>query len=63
MDREARIDAGRVIVSIDLRAGRVASATVRSERPRGLATLFVGRAPDAVPDLARRLFALCGLSQ
>lgn len=59
----ARFDAGRVIVSAALAGGRIAAAAVRSDRPRGLAAALAGHAPAQIPDLARRLFALCGMSQ
>lgn len=59
----ARFDAGRVIVSAALAGGRVVSAAVRSDRPRGLAAALAGRPPAEIPEVVRRLFALCGMSQ
>ncbi|RAI42899.1 hypothetical protein CH341_17030, partial [Rhodoplanes roseus] len=59
----ARFDPGRVVVSAGIADGRIVSAAVRSERPRGLSAALAGHPPSEIPDLARRLFALCGLSQ
>lgn len=57
------LDTGAVRIAATIGDGRVVSAAVRSDRPRGLATVLARHAPAAVPDLARRLFALCGMSQ
>ncbi|NVO17795.1 MAG: nickel-dependent hydrogenase large subunit [Rhodoplanes sp.] len=59
----APFDAGRVIVSAALADGRIAAAAVRGDRPRGLAAVLAGHPPAEIPDIVRRLFALCGMSQ
>lgn len=57
-----RIDAGVVRIAADVRDRRVVAATVSSDRPRGLAAALARHPPGAIPDLARQLFALCGIS-
>ncbi|MDF3809529.1 MULTISPECIES: nickel-dependent hydrogenase large subunit [Rhodopseudomonas] len=56
------IDAGAVRVAVDVAGGRVVARTVRSDRPRGLASTLTRHPPAAIPDLVRRIFALCGTS-
>ncbi|RAI37584.1 hypothetical protein CH338_15580, partial [Rhodoplanes elegans] len=63
MSGGATLDAGHVTVAATIVAGRIASVSVTSTRPRGLASMFVGRAPAEIPTMARRLFALCGMAQ
>ncbi|HEY0328475.1 MAG TPA: nickel-dependent hydrogenase large subunit [Rhodopseudomonas sp.] len=53
---------GLVRITADVADGRVVARTVRSDRPRGLAAAIARHPPSAIPDLARRLFALCGTS-
>jgi coenzyme F420-reducing hydrogenase alpha subunit len=62
VERE-RLYAGVVRIAAGLAGGRVATVAVRSERPRGLGAELARHPPAAIPDLARRLFALCGVSQ
>ncbi len=59
---DARIDAGVVRIAADVFDHRVVAGAVFSDRPRGLAAALARHPPAAIPDLARRLFALCGIS-
>ncbi|MBB5046239.1 coenzyme F420-reducing hydrogenase alpha subunit [Rhodopseudomonas rhenobacensis] len=53
---------GVVRITADVSDGRVVARTVFSDRPRGLAAAIARQPPVAIPDLTRRLFALCGTS-
>jgi hypothetical protein len=55
-------ETGMVRISADVVGGRVVAGTVCSDRPRGLAGALARHRPDEIPELARRLFALCGMS-
>ena len=59
---QGRIDAGVVRIAADVTDQRVVAGTVFSDRPRGLAAALARHPPAAIPDLAQRLFALCGMS-
>jgi hypothetical protein len=54
---------GAIVIEARVADGRVCAATIRSSRPRGMARLFQGRPASEIPDLAARLFSLCGFSQ
>jgi Ni,Fe-hydrogenase I large subunit len=57
-----RLDAGMIRIAVDVAGGRVVASTVCSDRPRGLAAALARQPVAAVPEMARRLFALCGTS-
>jgi uptake hydrogenase large subunit len=56
------LDTGMIRIAVDIAGGRVVASTVHSDRPRGLAAGLAGQPVVAIPELARRLFALCGTS-
>ncbi|ABD90085.1 nickel-dependent hydrogenase large subunit [Rhodopseudomonas palustris] len=53
---------GCVRITADVADARVVARSVLSDRPRGLAAAIARHRPVAIPDLTRRLFALCGTS-
>jgi hypothetical protein len=55
--------AGGLTIGLQLEGDRVGRVTVASRRPTGAARVFVGKDAERVPDLARRLFAVCGNAQ
>jgi hypothetical protein len=56
-------DAGAIRIELDLAAGLVCAAAIRSSRPFGLARLFEGRPAVEAAPLAGRLFSLCSRAQ
>jgi coenzyme F420-reducing hydrogenase alpha subunit len=57
-----RFDAGVIRIAVEAAGGRVVASTVHSDRPRGLAAALARHPAAAIPEAARRLFALCGTS-
>ncbi|MGE5369425.1 MAG: hypothetical protein ACM3PD_07485, partial [Chloroflexota bacterium] len=59
----APVGPGRILIDVVLDdRGRVASVTLDSSRPAGMARLFIGRPAQDVPALASQLFSICGFS-
>lgn len=55
--------AGGLTIGLQLAGDRVSRVTVASRRPTAAARVFVGKGGDRIPELARRLFAVCGHAQ
>jgi len=55
--------AGRICVWLSVRAGVVEDVDIESTRPKGVAKVFVGHAPDEVVSLLGRVFSLCATAQ
>lgn len=54
---------GAIHIDVTVSGGRVCAVELASNRPQGLARMFVGRMADEAPKLAGQLFSLCGFSQ
>lgn len=55
--------AGGLTIGLQLAGDRVSRVTVASCRPTAAARVFVGKVGGRIPELARRLFAVCGHAQ
>ncbi len=53
---------GALSIAAEIADGRVSSVRVASTRPTNLARLFVRRPAEEAPELAERIFSLCGVS-
>ncbi|RYC17434.1 nickel-dependent hydrogenase large subunit [Ciceribacter ferrooxidans] len=57
------LGAGSIRIDVTVSRGQVCAVAVSADRPQGLAQMFVGRRPQEAPQLAGRLFSLCGFGQ
>ncbi len=57
------LGAGSIRIDVTVSRGQVCAVALSADRPQGLAQMFVGRNPKEAPQLAGRLFSLCGFAQ
>ncbi len=57
------LGAGSIRIDVTVSRGQVCAVALSADRPQGLAQMFVGRNPQEAPQLAGRLFSLCGFAQ
>jgi uptake hydrogenase large subunit len=57
------LGAGAIRIGVTISNGQICAVELASDRPQGLAQMFVGRPPEEAPRLAAQIFSLCGFSQ
>ncbi|ANT54430.1 coenzyme F420-reducing hydrogenase subunit alpha-like protein [Mesorhizobium amorphae CCNWGS0123] len=55
--------AGSIRIDVTVSRALACCVEIKSNRPQGLARLFVGRRPEEAPVLAGQVFSLCGVAQ